>query len=127
MISGTSAVMMFEIDRNFTYINFDAMAKDEMLEVFGKEVQVGMNVFEATSHRPEVRDQSVAIWKRALLGESLTIQEEFKLPGNQQARLYEITYNPKKDAADKTIGAVCVARRMPFNRSTPAETYVLCP
>ncbi len=121
--------MVFEIDTNFTYVSFDAVAKQEMLEVFGKEVRVGMNVFEATSHRPEVRDQVVTIWKRALLGESLTIQQEFKLPGNEPVRLYEITYKPKKDAAEKTVGARCVVQRIPLchRSSSCEEKSMMCP
>ncbi len=88
------------------------MAKQEVVDLFGKEMQVGMSVFEATCRKPELRAQAVDIWKRALLGETLTVVEEFKPPGNQ-LRLYEKTYYPNKNADGKTIGAQCLVRRIP--------------
>ncbi len=103
--------MVFEIDTNFTFVSFNAVAKQEAFEVFGKEIQVGMSVFEATSHKPELREQSITIWKRALLGETLTVLEEFK-PSGSQSRLYQITYQPIKDTDEKTLGAKSVVQRI---------------
>jgi signal transduction histidine kinase/DNA-binding response OmpR family regulator len=106
----TTADMVFEIDTNFTYVFMDAGAEREASEVFGKEVRVGMSVFEATVQRPDQRDQVIAIWKQAMLGETRTIVETFNMPSGP--RVYEITFSSKKDAADKTIGARSVSRRL---------------
>jgi CheY-like chemotaxis protein len=103
--------MTFDIDTNFVYVYVDSPGAKEMLEVFGCEFRVGMSVFDLTVHRPSTRDQNIEIWKRTLLGETLTLYQKYAVP-DKEPRLYEVKFSPRRDGTGKTIGARCLSRRI---------------
>ncbi|MFA7241451.1 MAG: ATP-binding protein [Sulfuricellaceae bacterium] len=97
------------LDTNYHYIAFNDAFKTEFEKIFGKEIHLGMSLFEALAHLPEEMENTVALWTRALDGESFTLSSEFGSSALQR-NIYELSFSPIRDDGGKIIGAAHIVR-----------------
>lgn len=76
-------------------------------ELFGVEVKVGDHVGELLAHLPEEQAKAVAVWQRALEGESFVVEQEYGAPGRRG--FFEIRFSPIRDTQGKLIGATQIS------------------
>lgn len=100
-------IAALDVDYRFIACN-DAFEKD-FERIFGRRVQVGISLFEALGHLPEEMERSLALWQRALSGESFTIESEFGATSLQR-RVYELSFSPIREADGQIVGAAHILR-----------------
>lgn len=110
IIEGTTDIIA-ALDLDYKYIAFNSAAKAEMLNIFGREIEIGTNLIEALAHLPEEQAKFAQIWSRALAGEEFTIIQEF---GDTvcERNYYEITFSSIRDKNGQRIGASHIAKNI---------------
>ncbi|AFZ20504.1 PAS domain S-box protein [Allocoleopsis franciscana] len=110
IIEGTTDIIA-ALDLDYKYIAFNSAAKAEMLNIFGREIEIGTNLIEALAHLPEEQAKVAQIWSRALAGEEFTIIQEF---GDtvRERNYYEITFSSIRDKNGQRIGASHIAKNI---------------
>jgi len=97
------------LDIDYRYLAFNVAYEAEFEKIFGKKIHLGMCLFEALAHLPEEMENTVALWTRALEGESFTLSSEFG-SSELQRNSYELSFSPIRDCAGKIIGAAHIVR-----------------
>ncbi len=97
------------VDTGYRYLAFNNAFAREFEKIFGKSIHQGMSLFEALAHLPEEMDNSIALWTRALDGESFSLSSEFGST-RLQRNPYEISFSPIRDDSGQIIGAVHILR-----------------
>jgi PAS domain S-box-containing protein len=95
-------IQVLDMDFRFLAIN-DANIR-EYERIFGKRPAVGDSLIELLDHVPQQRDAAVAVWRRALDGESFATQQEFGDPSRER-RHYEMRFEVLRAADGRQIGA----------------------
>jgi light-regulated signal transduction histidine kinase (bacteriophytochrome) len=98
-------VLIFSIDRNYTYRTFNNAFRSATSYAYGTEVKAGMNLFESITKESD-RDKAKANCDRALLGESHHTIEEY---GTINPAVYETHYNPIFDIQGGVIGVTVLS------------------
>ncbi|WP_422010110.1 PAS domain-containing protein [Roseateles sp.] len=93
-------VQVLDLDFRFLAIN-DANAQ-EYEQRFGFRPAVGDSLPDLLAQTPEHRDTVLALWRRALAGETFVQQAEF---GSPQRRTYEMKFDVLRDEHGRQIGA----------------------
>jgi diguanylate cyclase (GGDEF)-like protein len=108
-IIGGSKEYIAAIDQNYNFLSFNDAFEREFYELFGKHVEVGMNLKGALAHLPGEQKKSLALWARALRGEEFSVIEKFG-SDPQFKNQYEVTYNSIYNEKNQLIGASVIAR-----------------
>jgi signal transduction histidine kinase len=92
------------LDREFRVLAINPANAAEYEKVYGFRPKIGDSIAEHLADRPELREQALAIWSRALGGEAFTVTQEFGDPTHRR-RTYEMTLRPLCDTEGRVIGA----------------------
>jgi PAS domain S-box-containing protein len=101
-------VLIATVDRDLRYTFFNHEHHEELRRLTGKDAVIGMSLMEALSDMPEERDKAMALWSRALNGETVTQTIMFGDSGNYK-RWYSTRHTPILGATGQIIGAGEVA------------------
>ncbi|HEY9832135.1 MAG TPA: PAS domain S-box protein [Stenomitos sp.] len=104
LIEGTNDSIA-ALDLDFRYIAFNRAYKSELLQIAGREIEIGTSLIEAIAHlSPEEQAKIMARWRRALAGEEFIVIEGYtNLSG--QHHYYEITCSSIRDSQGQLMGA----------------------
>jgi PAS domain S-box-containing protein len=97
-------VLIAAVDREFRYTYFNHEHHQELRRLTGKETTVGMSLLDVLAEMPEDRAKALALWGRALNGETVVQTLEFGDPGRYR-RWYSTRHAPIRDAAGAVVGA----------------------
>jgi PAS domain S-box-containing protein len=97
-------VLIATVDRDFRYTFFNREHHEELKRITGKDTAIGMSLTEVLADMPEERDRALAIWGRALNGETITQTLRFGSRGGQ-SRWYNTNHAPLHNAAGQIVGA----------------------
>lgn len=89
-IESSRDMIILAIDRNYRYSFFNSYHREVMLNAYGKEIQVGMNLLHCITDEDD-RRKSKSNYDRAFKGESHMTIEEY---GDLDRSYYETRYNP---------------------------------
>jgi PAS domain S-box-containing protein len=95
-------IIIFSLDRNYCYSSFTKFHKATIKNIWGVEIQLGMNLLEIISN-PEDRNKAKINFDRALNGEYLVITEEYG-DENLFRTFYENYYCPVKNYENEIVG-----------------------
>jgi PAS domain S-box-containing protein len=99
------------LDQEFCYIAFNRAYQQELIKIFGRQVEIGMNILDLVTHLPNEQENILKIWSRALQGEQFTIVQEFGDPSRQR-NYYEITFSTIQDETGRQIGASQIVKNV---------------
>ena len=108
------------VDNDFRYIAFNDAFEREFEKIFGRNIHLGSSLFEALAHLPEEMENSIALWTRALEGESFTLTSEFG-SASPQRNAYELSFSPIRDDDGAVIGAAHIVRDITERQKAEAE------
>ncbi|MCB1025860.1 MAG: PAS domain S-box protein, partial [Acidobacteria bacterium] len=114
VIEGTTDLIS-AIDTNYRITCFNEAYKKEAKELFGRTVEIGMDLIDAQRESPKEQAKSKLLWDRALSGEQFTAYEEI-IDELNILHAYEVTYNPVKDEQGVIIGASHILRNVTERR-----------
>ncbi|MCX6247639.1 MAG: PAS domain S-box protein [Bacteroidetes bacterium] len=101
IIESPKDIIILSIDKDYQYLIFNSYHRDVMLQAYGKEIKVGMNLLECITNDDD-RVKSKLNYDRALNGESHLTIEEY---GDLERSCYETRYNPVVNDKNEIIGA----------------------
>lgn len=85
----------------------NAAFRQEFFRLFLVAPQIGDNIGDIIAHLPEEQEKALAVWRRAVGGESFTVEQEFGL--EDRRRFFEIRFSPIRDADGALIGATQIS------------------
>lgn len=97
-------VLIATVDREFRYTYFNQEHHRELKRLTGKDTAIGMSLLDALAEMPDERAQALAVWSRALNGETVVQTLPFGDPGRYR-RWYTTRHTPIRDAAGAVVGA----------------------
>jgi PAS domain S-box-containing protein len=100
---GTGAIIA-TIDTDYRYTYFNRTHHDELKRLTGKDTALGMRLVDVLADMPEMRDTALALWERALRGETITQTIEFGDP-DRYRRCYSTRHTPIRDTRGTIVGA----------------------
>lgn len=105
ILESSPGVVTFALDRNYRYLAFDSKHANVMHTLFGKDITIGMDMFEVIG---SVEDAKIAkrSFDRALGGESFVAEEEY---GDERlsCKYWQIFYSPIQSETGEIIGLTC--------------------
>jgi PAS domain S-box-containing protein len=99
-----SKVLIVTVDKEFRYTFFNREHHEELKRLTGKETTLGMSLMKVLAEMPEERDKAIALWRRALKGETVVQTMVFGDPGRHR-RWYNTRHVPIRDAGGAIVGA----------------------
>ena len=100
-IESPKDMIILSIDKQYNYLSFNTYHKNVMLNAYGKDIKIGMNILDCINNEDD-RIKSKTNYGRALNGESHTTIEEY---GELTRYYYETRYNPILNDKNEVIGA----------------------
>ena len=99
-------IIIFALDTNFQYLAFNKKHKEAMKQIWGKEIEIGMNILDVIGDHPD-RLKAKANFERALKGESFVIVEEY---GDEtlSRQSWLDHWSPIKTNDGEIIGLTCI-------------------
>ena len=97
-------VLIATVDKDFRYTFFNKEHHEELRRLTGKETAIGMSLSDVLAHTPEERDKALALWGRAVGGETVNQTLTFGDPGRYR-RWYSTRHAPIRDADGVIVGA----------------------
>lgn len=91
-----------DVDYRFVFYN-DAY-KREFQKLWGTAIEPGTSMIDAMAPWPEEQEKAMALWRRALDGESYNITMDFG-PTEKEKQVYDLRFNPIYDTNRQLIGA----------------------
>lgn len=121
VLESSPEVISFSLDSECCYLTFNRRHKETMLNIWGKEIEIGMNILEIITE-PEDRAKAEENIKRVLAGESLTLVEEY---GDEKyARLFWQDYwSPIFSSQGNLVGINCFS--MNITEQKKAEEQII--
>lgn len=110
VIEGTTDLIS-AIDTQYRITCFNDAYRKETKQLFGRKVELGIDLIDAQKNSPKAQRKSKDLWDRALSGEQFNAYEEI-VDEDNVLRAYETTYNPVKDAHGEIIGASHILRNV---------------
>jgi PAS domain S-box-containing protein len=104
---GTDVIIAAQ-DPDFRYTYFNRAYADEIRRLTGKDIVVGMSLFEVFDDLPDELENSVKEWGLVMGGESVNRRVSFGEPGPQR-RTYHVLHTPIRDFTGSVVGAGEVA------------------
>jgi PAS domain S-box-containing protein len=98
-------------DTNFRLMFFNEAFREVAKRIHGLDIELGQNTIESLSHNPQDQERLRNLWNRAYSGEAFTILQELGDP-DRSREIYEIRFNPLRDAEGKIIGASHIVRNV---------------
>ncbi len=92
------------LDTNYRFLAINKANADEYFRAYGVRPALGDSLCDVLADRPDVRDAALAIWGRAMAGESFTEIAGFGDPPREK-RYFEMTYRPLLAPDGTQIGA----------------------
>ncbi|MEI8311770.1 MAG: ATP-binding protein, partial [Verrucomicrobiota bacterium] len=102
IIESPESVVIFALDTSYRYLEFTSAHKATMKKIWGKGIEVGMNMLDVIGD-PVEREKAKRNFDRALRGEWLLLVEEYGDPSLHRS-CYENRYSPIMDAGGKVTG-----------------------
>jgi PAS domain-containing protein len=100
--SSNSAVTA--LDRDYRILAINRSNMDAFEQVFGNRPKPGDDFLSLFEDAPELKSQQIAIWSRALSGETFEVLEEFG-DARIERRSYEVRFSPLLNSKGERIGA----------------------
>jgi PAS domain S-box-containing protein len=100
-IESPKDMIVLSIDKQYNYLYFNTYHKNVMLNAYGKNVELGMNLLDCINNEDD-RLKAKTNYDRAFNGESHTTIEEY---GELARYYYETRFNPILNAKNEVIGA----------------------
>ncbi|MFO1420863.1 MAG: PAS domain-containing protein [Candidatus Competibacteraceae bacterium] len=97
-------VLIATVDREFRYTFFNQAHQEELKRLTGKDTAIGMSLMEVLADMPDEREKALAVWDRALNGETTVDTVAFGDSGRYR-RVYSIRHTPIRNAAGQIVGA----------------------
>jgi PAS domain S-box-containing protein len=97
-------VMIATVDKDFRYSFFNREHQEEMKRLTGKDTAIGLSLREVLADMPEEREKALALWGRALQGETIDQITEFGEPSRYR-RSYRTKHGPIRNEKGEVIGA----------------------
>ena len=97
-------VLIATVDKDFRYTFFNREHHEELKRLTGKETTLGMSLMEVLAEMPEERDKAIALWSRALKGETVVQTMMLGDPGRYR-RWYNTRHVPIRDVGGAIVGA----------------------
>jgi diguanylate cyclase (GGDEF)-like protein len=119
-----STDLIAALDMDFRYIAFNHSYQEEFKRLFGKKIELGMNINDALEHLPKEREKIVEVWEKTLDGgKEFTIISEF---GNEtlSPASYEITCSSIRDDQGNLIGAAHIVRNIEKRLAAEKATII---
>ncbi len=103
-------VVVFSLDTHYQYIAFNAKHKEVMNQIWGKEIELGMNMLDVISNRAD-RFKAKQCFDRALNKESFILFEEY---GDEkiQRLFWEDAWAPLISESGEVVGLTCVVKNI---------------
>jgi len=120
-VESQKEMIILAINREFDYLYFNQFHKDTMLDAYGKEVEIGMNILNCITTVTD-RINSRINYERAFNGESHSTIQEY---GDKNRKFYETFYSPIMDENNKIIGATAFARDITIRKKNEEEILYL--
>ena len=92
------------LDTDYRFLAINKANIDEYERIFGKRPAVGDSLPDLLADLPELREPALAVWRRAMAGESFTAQGEFGDPALAR-RHYEMKFEVLRAPDGRQIGA----------------------
>ncbi len=105
IIESSPEIIVFALDSNYCYIEFNKKHKETMMSIWGQEIKIGMNFLDIIS-RQDDREKAKRNFDRALSGDSFTLIEEY---GDEKlSRLFwKVFWSPIRTSSDFINGLTC--------------------
>lgn len=105
ILESSPEIIVFSLDNNYCYTAFNKRHKETMLQIWGKEIKIGMNMLEVISRQDDYY-KAKASFDKALSGASFVLIEEY---GDEKlSRLFWQDYfAPIYSNAGKIVGLTC--------------------
>jgi len=100
IIESPDNIIIFVLDTNYHYLNFNQAHVKEMKAVYDADIEIGQSILNYISTEYD-RLQAKENYKRVLKGERFTKVEEY---GQFSKSWYELIFNPIYDSSDSVIG-----------------------
>ncbi|HQA80848.1 MAG TPA: PAS domain-containing protein, partial [Methanoregulaceae archaeon] len=100
---GTNVIIAAQ-DRDFHYSYFNKAYADVVKEITGKDLFLGMSMFDLFSDMPDELANNIRQWRRVMFGESINARAEFPGPYSSR-RTYNILHTPLLNAEGMVVGA----------------------
>ena len=100
---GTNVIIAAQ-DRNFRYSYFNKAYSDVVKEITGKDLFLGMSMFDLFGDMPDELANNLRQWRRVMSGESINARAEFPGPGSIR-RTYNILHTPLLNTEGIVVGA----------------------
>lgn len=100
----TTDVFIQVLDMDYRFLAINEANANEYERIYGRRPAIGDSMLELLDDLPEHREAALAVWRRALAGESFTVQGEFGDP-ERSRRTYEMRFEVLRDAQGKQVGA----------------------
>ncbi len=121
-IYNSTNMMIFSLDREYRYINFNRLYKEKMKEIWNVDVEEGRNVLEFIEDM-DLRKKAREKFDRVLSGEYIEEKQEFKF--FSEKKYLWIIYSPLKNNKDIIIGLSVFIRDITSEISAKKEMIKL--
>ncbi len=96
ILESPRGIVILALDRDYRYLAFNENHARTMRQIWGVQIEVGMNMLEDVVQREDDRLRAKANFDRALAGESFTLHEAYGDEARER-RYYENAYSPIRD------------------------------
>lgn len=105
ILESSPEVIVFALDNQYCYLSFNKRHKETMLEIWGKNIEIGTNMLEVFGDHEDYH-KAKDNFDRVLAGDSFTLIEEYG--DEKHARLtWQNYWSPIYSKEDKVIGITC--------------------
>lgn len=105
ILESSPEIIVFALDCNYRYLTFNKKHKDTMLQIWGKNIEIGMNMLEVIGNQSD-KDRAKSNFDRVLQGESFTSNEEYG-DENLLRLSWRNHWSTLYDTVGNTIGITC--------------------
>ena len=102
ILESPQGMVIFALDRDFRYIAFTQSHFKTMQQIWGLEIEIGMNMLDAIRD-PQDRAKAKGNFERTLQGENLVLLEEYGDPAHYRT-FYENRYSALHDEDGAIVG-----------------------
>lgn len=105
ILDSSPEIIVFSLDTNYCYLTFNTRHQENMLAIWGKKIEIGMNFLDIIGDQEDVY-KAIQNFERVLAGESFTLIEEY---GDQQDQrfFFKNYWSPILSKEGKIFGITC--------------------
>lgn len=111
-------VVAFTLDRNYCYLNFNQKHKKSMLKIWGKEIEIGMNMLAEVIGSHEDSKKAKENFDRVLAGESFVLIEEYGDEEHHSRLFWQDHWSPIISNKGEVIGICCFVLNITEQKKT---------